>query len=258
MSRALLRQLRFGQRDEEKRGQQRTASPRRVRRPAFARSGTARSRAPPQVQPGHGYARAAAVRRGAASESPAAARVPTTRPAWRRSANRSRLDQMSKQRVLPRVRDIPVGKRNAAAGAETAQPVRHRGTFAGRQRVRALRRRASASARRSPRPRDRSRRPPAVPSRRNRSPATRAARCSAAAARSRSRRISSSARKSLMAKTEAAPCRCRAQTPSSERSPARAGCSADKQARDRSVMVLPAPARTLRSTRPPKASNPTR
>ena len=47
-----------------------------------------------------------------------------------------------------RVRDIPVGERNAAAGAETAQPARHRGAFAGRQRVRAL-----AGARLHPGPR---------------------------------------------------------------------------------------------------------
>ena len=43
---------------------------------------------------------------------------------------------MSKQRVLPRVCDIAVGKRNAATRAETAQPAGHRGAFGGRQRIR--------------------------------------------------------------------------------------------------------------------------
>ena len=52
---ARLRQLRFRQRDEEKRGHQCTASPCRVGRPALARRGTARNRALPQVQTGHTY-----------------------------------------------------------------------------------------------------------------------------------------------------------------------------------------------------------
>ncbi len=74
--RALLRQLRFGQRDEEQRGQQRAASPRRVGRPAFAGGGALA--AAPARGPGATRARrAAAARRDAASESPAAAASPS-------------------------------------------------------------------------------------------------------------------------------------------------------------------------------------
>ena len=45
----------------------------------------------------------------------------------------SRPHQMPKQRVLPGLRDVPVGERHAAAGTEAAQARGHGGALAGRE-----------------------------------------------------------------------------------------------------------------------------